>query len=191
MWHELELGREFFAALVAVDEDLVKEAAAKECRHCGGRLHRGDYDRKPRGGAIAAQGEEFVRRFGLCCGRRGCRRRVLPPSVRFLGRRVYLEAAILVVCAGTLLAGAARAAARTAQIPVRTMRRWSRWWRTVFPRTALWRAEHGRFPPPAPAVDRLPGSLLERFSPAGGDAATTLAGAAWWLRPLSTSSLRR
>ena len=47
-------------------------------------------------GPIAPAGEEFVRRFSLCCGREGCRKRATPPSLRFLGRRVYLCAVVLV-----------------------------------------------------------------------------------------------
>src|SRR5271157_4368665 len=61
-----------------------------------GPLHRSDYDRKPRGALIAPAGEAFVRRFSLCCGREGCRKRATPPSLRFLGRRVYLGAVVLV-----------------------------------------------------------------------------------------------
>ena len=38
-------------------------------------------------------------RLSFCCGREGCRRRVLPPSVLFWGRRVYWAAVVLVVTA--------------------------------------------------------------------------------------------
>lgn len=43
--------------------------------------------------------EELSVRFSLCCGREGCRRRVLPKSVLFDGRRVYWRMVILVVVA--------------------------------------------------------------------------------------------
>ncbi len=59
--------------------------AAKGCPGCEGPLHRGDYERKPRGALVAAASEAFRVRHSLCCG--WCRRRALPPSVRFLGRR--------------------------------------------------------------------------------------------------------
>ena len=42
--------------------------------------------RKPHGGP-ADLSETFSLRHSLCCGREGCRRRTLPPSVLFLGRR--------------------------------------------------------------------------------------------------------
>jgi hypothetical protein len=37
--------------------------------------------------------------LSLCCSRDGCRRRMTPPSVRFLGRRVYLGAVLVLVSA--------------------------------------------------------------------------------------------
>jgi len=88
MFGEIGLGSEFFEGLVAIDAEITARVAAAGCRFCGGPLHRGDYDRKPRGGAVAVAAEAFTRRFSLCCGREGCRRRAMPPSVRFLGRRV-------------------------------------------------------------------------------------------------------
>jgi hypothetical protein len=37
--------------------------------------------------------------MSLCCGAQGCRRRVLPPSVLFLDRRVYFAPVMLVITA--------------------------------------------------------------------------------------------
>ena len=71
------------------------QVAAGRCLVCGGPLHRSDYARKPRGALMAAAGEEFVTRFSLCCGRDGCRKRATPPSLRFLGRRAYLGAVVI------------------------------------------------------------------------------------------------
>ena len=34
-----------------------------------------------------------------CCNQEGCRKRVTPPSVRFLGRKVYFAAVIILVAA--------------------------------------------------------------------------------------------
>lgn len=48
-------------------------------------MHRADYDRKPRGGP-----EHWSERHSFCCDQDGCRRRHTPPSVRFLGRKVYV-----------------------------------------------------------------------------------------------------
>jgi hypothetical protein len=58
-----------------------------------GPLHCAHYMRKPRGGPPDLR-EAFEVRFSLCCGHEGCRRRVLPPSVRFWDRKVYCGRAV-------------------------------------------------------------------------------------------------
>jgi hypothetical protein len=123
MFDPFELGIEFFEGLVAIDEAIVEQAAAAPCRECGGPLYRGDHPRKPRGGLVAIAGEAFGRRFNLCCGREGCRRRAMPPSVRFLGRRVYLGAVVIVASAVALTRLTAAAAVRATGVPARTTRR--------------------------------------------------------------------
>src|SRR5262245_21501768 len=89
------LDREFFVQLEEMDAVIARSVAVARCRHCDGPLQRADYQRKPRGALVAGAGEAFTRRHSLCCGRRGCRRRALPPSVRFLGRHVYLEVVVV------------------------------------------------------------------------------------------------
>src|SRR5277367_5831761 len=124
MVDEVDLGREFFTLLEQHDEGVARRVAAAGCRWCAGRLHRSDYDRKPRGALIAPAGEEFVRRFSLCCGREGCRKRATPPSVRFLGRRVYLGAVVIVASMVALALRAAGEIRRQTGVPARTVRRW-------------------------------------------------------------------
>jgi len=41
----------------------------------------------------------FELRYSLCCGSEGCRRRVMPPSVRFWGRRVYWAPVVMLITA--------------------------------------------------------------------------------------------
>lgn len=156
------LDREFFVRLEEMDGAIARAVAAERCRHCDGPLHRADYQRKPRGALVAAAGDEFRRRYSLCCGRRGCRRRALPPSLRFLGRRVYLEV-VVVLAAAFAQAKAACAAAVTTGVPRRTLRRWLAWWPTEFPRLATWAELRARFVPPPPDEARLPASLYERL----------------------------
>jgi len=105
MFDPIELQREFFEGLTTIDAAIVERAAKEPCRDCGGPLYRGDYPRKPRGGLLAIAAEAFGRRFSLCCGRDGCRHRVTPPSVRFLGRRVYVGAVVILVSAVALAVG--------------------------------------------------------------------------------------
>ena len=84
--------------LLSFDRDLAQEVRAGGCRHCGSALHAGRYWRKPQG-TPAGLPPEYDRRESLCCSAEGCRKRVLPPSLRFFGRRVYLGPAFVLACA--------------------------------------------------------------------------------------------
>ncbi len=163
MLHDLRLGVEFFALLAELDGQIAELVAAAGCAHCGGPLYQANYERKPRGAAIAAEGEAFTLRHSLCCGREGCRKRALPPSLRFLGRRVYVEAVVLLASAMAQLVSALRGARAATGVPVRTLRRWSSWWRGTFPQSSTWLELRARFTPPPPDDAALPCSLVMRL----------------------------
>ena len=129
MFDQVVLGREFFELLEQHDAAITGRVAAGGCLVCGGPLHRGDFDRKPRGGLVARAGEEFVRRFSLCCGREGCRKRATPPSLRFLGRRVYLGAVVILASIVAQALGSAGGVRAATGVPARTTDRWLAWWR--------------------------------------------------------------
>jgi hypothetical protein len=192
MSHESKLGEEWFASLEEFDRQIAEAVAAAGCRHCGGPLYQGNYERKPRGGNIAEAGEAFRLRHSLCCGREGCRRRALPPSLRFLGRRVYLEAVVLLASALARAIETLRLASEITGVPARTLRRWHRWWTEAFPSSAVWTALRARFVPPPPAESELPRSLIERARSvldAGAAVSEVLLLAARWLSPLTTQSV--
>ena len=108
-------------------------------------------------------------------------------SVRFLGRRVYLALAVVLVSAQR--AGPTPAAARLAMqlgVARRTVQRWCQWWSEQFPLTPLWRANCARFMPPV-AGEQLPGELLARF---GGAAHEALMRLLVWLAPLTVGPAR-
>jgi hypothetical protein len=130
-------------------------------------LHSARFPRKPRGGPGELPAD-YDRRHSFCCAVDGCRKRRTPPSVRFLGRKVYLGA--VVVLATVLRYGPTRTrAARLQQllgVDARTLERWRQWWRRTFAESAWWTAMRGRFAPPVPAAT-LPGSLLACFAGAG------------------------
>jgi hypothetical protein len=151
------------AALTQADASIAAAVAARGCPFCSGPLHVANYQRKPRGGSLMSQCEDASLRHSLCCGRRGCRRRVLPPSLRFLGRRVYLEAVVVLVCASCSLAVALRPAARACGISARTLKRWRRWWREQASTTPWWKELKSRLRAPLPDETRLPGSLLSHL----------------------------
>jgi len=190
MLDDLDLGRELFLLLMRLDESVMRGVAAAGCLRCGGPLHRSDYDRKPRGALIAPAGEELVRRFSLCCGREGCRKRSTPPSVRFLGRRVYLGAVVTVasIVALALQAAqevqAAREVRRQTGVPSRTVGRWLGWWRGPFLGTEVYVTLCARLigievgQVPASIVSRLAGTWTERVR-----------SMLEWLVPLTTGSV--
>jgi hypothetical protein len=156
------LDGEFFAGLERLDAAIASHVAAARCRYCGGPLHRGDYPRKPRGGLVSAAGEAFRTRYSLCCGRRGCRKRALPPSVRFLGRRVYLEVVVVLAVAFAQAVASLARAVKVSGVPRRTLQRWTSWWREVFPRLPTWLTLRARLAPPPPDEAGLPSSLYHR-----------------------------
>jgi hypothetical protein len=184
MFGGIELGIEFFEGLVAIDAAIVERAAAERCRDCGGPLHRGDYPRKPRGGRLGRAAEAFERRYSLCCGREGCRRRATPPSVRFLGRRVYVGSIVILASVAALAISSARAAERTTGIAARTTRRWLRWWRGPFTTSAPFVELSGRLVP-SPPQRALPTSIVERMP---GDPTSRVRHLLAWLAPITTAS---
>jgi hypothetical protein len=192
MSHESMLVEEWFASLEEFDRQIAEAVAAEGCRHCGGPLYQGNYERKPRGARIAWFGEAFTLRYSLCCGREGCRRRALPPSLRFLGRRVYLEAVVLLATVQAMTLKTLRQAREVTGVPTRTLRRWQGWWTEVFPGSAVWTQLRARFVPPPPAESELPPSLIERAETVLGidnAVSNVLLLIARWLSPVTTQSV--
>jgi hypothetical protein len=162
MLHELRLGVEFFGWLSEMDRQIARWVAMRGCQYCAGPLYQSNYRRKPRGAKTAEAAEAFGLRYSLCCGREGCRRRTQPPSLRFLGRRVYVEAVVLVACVVGLLLGSAKAASEAMGVSVRTLKRWGAWWIEAFPQSRAWQEIRSRLVP-SPEQGLLPRSLYERL----------------------------
>jgi len=174
-----------FDALIAIDLDLATTAQAGGCRLCAGRLDHADYPRKPRGGPATLRAA-YERRASFCCDEEGCRTRLTPVSVRFLGRRVYLGVVVLLACVLRQGPTPWRVSRLQALLGVsaRTLARWHRWWRDDFVQTAFWRAARSQFARPVDA-DEVPRGLLARFD---GEAVEQVAAALRWLSPLTTTS---
>jgi hypothetical protein len=178
------LEREFFALLTQQDRQIAAQVAAAGCPRCGGPLYRGDYKRKPRGAHIAPAGEAFVRRFSLCCGREGCRKRATPPSLRFLGRRVYLGAVVIVVSLVAQALATAKALVQATGVPARTAQRWRSWWLGPFVSTEVFVAIRARLVGVDP--ETLPASIFDRLS---GTCTQQLSAMLAMLAPLTTGSV--
>ena len=85
--------------------------------------------------------------------------------MRFLGRKVYLGALVVLVMAMEHGLSAKRRKQLIEQLDLypQTLARWRRWWRKIFPASRCWQANRGQFIPPVDAR-RLPGELLGRLS---------------------------
>jgi len=163
VYHALPSGASFWLVLFSIDQDLAAKARQQGCS-CGGRLDCAHFPRKPRGGGRDLP-KEYGYRLSFCCAQEGCRKRVTPPSARFLGRKVYLGAVVILVAALregptprrvrelSELFGADRA----------TIARWQVFWREQFPQTPFWTAARGRLVPAVAAGAVLPGALLDAF----------------------------
>jgi len=154
--------QQLFQLLEKVDGDFAEEVHQQGCLFCGGKLHRADYDRKPRGGP------QWDWRYSFCCAKEDCRRRCTPPSVRFLGRKVY--AGLVVVLLSTMLNGLNAERVRRIrqllntrdELSRRTLERWRQWWLNTFVRSTFWKEARARFMPPV-CEKALPNSLCARF----------------------------
>jgi hypothetical protein len=168
----------YFQLLLRIDIDLAAQMRAGKCQ-CGGVLHSANYPRKPRGCPVEARAD-YASRFSFCCSQ--CRKRSTSLSVRFLGRRVYVSLAVVLL--STRRAGPTATTARlceTLAVPARTVLRWRSWWAQCFPTTLLWQASGARFMPPV-ATAELPASLMECFT---GSAAESMRRLLTFLMPLS------
>ncbi len=169
--------------LLKCDMDMAEAMRAAGCSECGARLDSARYPRKPRGALVALPGE-YASRLSFCCAAQGCRTRHTPPSVRFLGRRVYLGA--VVVLATAMQQGATPVRARRLKellgVSAQTLARWRQWWATAFVESAFWKGAKAAFSPPADESG-FPLSLLERF---GGDEEGRLIALLRFIRELST-----
>jgi hypothetical protein len=162
MYHDLPRDASFWLFLFSIDKDLARSTRKEACP-CGGRLHCANYPRKPRGGPDDLP-EEYRYRLSFCCDRDGCRRRVTPPSVRFLGRKVYLFAVVILISAMRQGPSPRRVRELSGLFGAdrRTIARWQVFWREHFPQIPFWRVARGRLVP-AVAIVVLPRSLLEAF----------------------------
>ena len=166
MYQSLIRDSRFFDLLLRFDEEQAAEVQRAGCP-CGGALHSARYPRKPRGGP-AELGAGSTVRFSFCCATEGCRRRATPPSLRFLGRKVFFG--VLVLLLPVMRDGPTRERrdrlCEGFSVSVRTVRRWCRFWREAFVTSRVWQGARGRFATPV-REGGLPGSLLDAFGEIG------------------------
>lgn len=175
MCQKLLRSTRLYEFLLGCDRDLAAKTREAGC-HCGGRLHSARYRRKPAGGppipkTLIESEPDCVMQFSFCCDVDGCRERTRPPSTRFLGRRHFLAATVVLISA--LTCGVTRRRLARLQelyeVSRRTLERWRVWWLREFVASDVWRVGRSSF---APLVDeaRLPRAILERFGAFGTQA---------------------
>jgi hypothetical protein len=162
MYHDLPPTARFWSFLLAVDQDLAEETRKNACR-CGGHLHAANYPRKPRGTPVQLPDQECLR-LSFCCDRDGCRKRATPPSVRFLGPKVYLGVVVILISAMRQGPSPRRVRELSARFGAdrRTIARWQVFWRERFPQTPFWKITRARLVPIVEIVS-LPYSLVDAF----------------------------
>jgi hypothetical protein len=162
MYHDLPGAASFWSFLFAIDQDLAETARKNACS-CGGRLHRANYVRKPRGTPLQLPEPQRVR-LSFCCDRDGCRKRATPPSVRFLGRKVYLTAIVILISAMRQGPSPRRVRELSTRFGAdeSTITRWQTFWREHFPQTPFWKVARASFLTVGEIVS-LPYSLVDAF----------------------------
>jgi hypothetical protein len=162
MYHDLPCSTRFWLFLLAVDQDLAETIRTQGCS-CGGRLHFANYLRKPRGTPVQLP-KELRLRLSFCCDRDGCRKRVTPPSVRFLGPKVFLGPIVILISA--MRQGPTPRRVRELftrfRADRRTIARWQVFWRDLFPQTPFWKLARARLVPLVEIIT-LPYSLVDFF----------------------------
>lgn len=162
MYHDLPRAARLWSVLLAIDQDLAETTRKNGCR-CGGRLHCANYPRKPRGTPLQLPEPQRLR-LSFCCDRDDCRKRSTPPSVRFLGPKVYLGAIIIVISAMRQGPTPRRVRELSALFGAdrRTITRWQVFWREHFPQTPFWRIARARLEPVV-TIATFPYSLVDAF----------------------------
>jgi hypothetical protein len=155
MMFKLIRSKEFIHTLYQIDMDFFLQAKQNPCSHCGGKLDQSNYLRKPRGS------DDIGMRFSLCCREEGCRKRVMPPSVRFFKGFVY-HAAIILVIAYFLNPSISRRnrLSKVFGVSPRTIKRWIIYWKKVFPNSKLDKVLKGQLSAPGYSLKLLFGSSL-------------------------------
>lgn len=158
-----------FRVLQELDLQIMEATRELRCLHCGGPLHLAKYLRKPKGNLVELP-EDYRYRYSLCCGNNDCRKRTLPESSLFMGRRVAYQCAILAIL--TVWQNGQKSAQALSDllgVDVRTIWRWAKYFREEYPRSSMWQKIKGRVPPKIHG-NRMPGSLVGAFINRAGDA---------------------
>lgn len=153
-----------YDALLQIDKELATETKGKGCPHCGGVLHSAKYPRKLKESCLPTDKKE-IKRISFCCSTDGCRSRITPRSVLFMGRRRYMSVTMILysaMCHGMTQKRMA-ALGKLTGVSARTLTRWQTWWQKVFLNSQFWQYNKAFIMPPLNSI-QLCCELVQRFS---------------------------
>jgi len=163
MLSELLKNKNLFYHLYTIDKNVAEQYRQMPCPFCGGPLHFANYLRKPRGEPDGVPEECFIR-FSLCCGTEGCRHRVMPPSCRFMGRKVYWHVVILIILSDWQHKAATNIfnLSKLFDVSRNTVTRWIAFYQDIFPSSPQWQLIRGQV---AASIknNELPANLVNYF----------------------------
>lgn len=185
--------KNLFYRLYLIDKASADFYRQQPCPKCGGPLYFGNYFRKPRGEPEDTP-EEYFLQFSLCCGITGCRRRLTPPSCRFLGQKVYWFPVLVSVVSdwqNGFFGNRFMGLVFETGISRHTLKRWVQYFKDTFPASSLWRKLRGQVPA-CVSNTHLPSSLVNFYLTLKTNAAKALIASLTFLsgRSCSHSKIR-
>lgn len=187
MYHYLLNDAIFYNRLLEIDRLIASQVKEKGCPHCQGKLNQSHFLRAPRG-IPENTATDYRIRFSYCCAQEGCRKRLTPPSMRFLSRKVYSSVIIFVIFYFNVPSDEARIDKLHAlldnigsveNLSVETIRRWRHYWTRILPDTHTWKCSTFH----RSLSKTLPVSLLHQFQ---GHLKQQLQKSLQWLLPLTS-----
>ena len=184
MYHSLLTNARFHNSLFDLDRLIAEQVRQTKCLFCHGNLNQSNFPRKPRGVPDGTHSDYHIR-FSLCCATEGCRKRITPPSMRFLSRKVYSSVVIFLIF--LLKSGSDEARIEKlntllgTRLSVETLRRWRHYWIKKVPQSHNWK----RAALCHELSQTLPASLLTQFKQ---PLKQQLQMALKWLLPLTTGA---
>jgi hypothetical protein len=156
MYHSSLIISSFWKTFPTLDtkiaQEFIKTAQCKKCGCC--IFYQSDYPRKPRGFPEEIEKNIpdifFSIRISYRCS--NCRKRITPPSIRYLGRKIYIS--VLILLASRLIEQGREAegigitlkaikAILEDFVPARTVNRWLTWWQESVWQSPIWKANQG------------------------------------------------
>lgn len=143
----------FFHSLLEIDRAIAKLTEDSGCPKCGSILDVRNFPRKPRG--VVGIESCFELRFSFCCRKDGCRKSVTPPSVRFLGRKIFV-ALIVIISAITEEWQKAEF-----EVSRQTLKRWRVFWDSLCaPESHFFKLNIGQF---EAGIQFCPADIFKKF----------------------------